>query len=116
MHLETTHDAFQKPTLIETNMPGSTSETLGGNSQMTSGSTNSATADEKSSMPNATPTGVVADGDAGEEPAEAAMEAVGAVAADAEDADGIIEAAAVTIPTLRAAIMPRAMQITLIET
>jgi hypothetical protein len=113
MHLGTTHDAFQKLMSIETNMPGSTSVTLGGNSQMTSGSTNSVTADERSSMPNATPTEVVVDEDAEEEPAEAAMEVVGAVAADA---DGIIEAAEVIIPIPQTAIMPKAMQTTLIET
>ena len=83
---------------------------------MTSGSTNSATADERSSMPNATPTEVAVDEDAGEEPAEAAMGVVGAVAADAVDADGIIEADEIIIPIPQTAIMLKAMQTTLIET
>ena len=84
--------------------------------QTTNGLTNLATADERSSTPNATPTEVVVDKDAEEEPAEAAMEVAGAVAADAEDADGIIEAAEVIIPIPQTAIMPKAMQTTLIET
>ena len=72
---------------------------------MTNGLTNLATADERSSMPNATPTKVIADGDAEEEPAEAAMEVVGAVATDTVDADGIIEAAEVVIPIPQMAII-----------
>ena len=69
--------------------------TLGENLQTTNGLTSLATVDKKLSIPNATPTEVVVDGDAGEEPAKAAMEVMAAAADAVADGDSIIEAAEV---------------------